>query len=69
MITYLGFVTDSDGLHKSDEKMKSIREMPNPRDKTQMRVVCGLINCYERFLRNVAPSYKLLSEDKFVWSK
>lgn len=71
-ITYLGFVIDSSGLHKSKEKIRAIAEMPNPTDRTQVRAVCGLINYYSRFLQNLSPTlrpiYQLLSEDKFNWS-
>lgn len=35
-ISYLGFVIDANGLHKSNEKVRAITEMPNPNDKTEI---------------------------------
>ena len=49
-VEYLGFLLDKDGLHPPDEKIKAIRDAPQPTNVTQVRAYLGLINFYRRFL-------------------
>ena len=49
-VEYLGFLLDKDGLHPTDEKIKAIRDAPQPTNVTQVHAYLGLINFYMRFL-------------------
>ena len=70
-VEYLGHRIDRDGLHPTDEKVRAIRDAPNPRDVTELRSFLGLINYYGKFLPQLstvlAPLYRLLRKDE-RWS-
>lgn len=69
----LGFVIDKDGLHKSKTKVKAMYEAPRPTNSKQLSSFLGLINFYERFLKNKAHKLKALFEcanaKEFIWTK
>lgn len=73
-MSYLGFVIDSEGLHKDRAKEQAIVAMPNPTNVTQVKAFCGLVNYYARFFPNLAsvlkPLYDLTSKNttKIVWN-
>lgn len=72
-IFYLGYIIDSDGLHKYPAKIEAITEMPEPKDETQVKAFCGLVNYYGRFLQNLScvlkPLYNCVSDGTFQWTK
>lgn len=73
-ITFLGYVINKDGLKKTDERIRSIRDAPEPTNVTEVRAFAGLVNYYARFVEGLAnlmsPIYQLLKKGaKFVWSK
>lgn len=72
-IFYLGYIIDADGLHKDPEKIRAICEMPEPKDKTQAKAFCGLVNYYGRFLPNLScilkPLYDSFGDGDFRWTK
>lgn len=59
-IKYLGFVIDADGLHKDNDKIKAIVDIPIPENETQVKACCGLINYYGRFIENCSMNLKLI---------
>ena len=63
-ITYLGYCIDKDGIHPTMEKVKAIKEAPQPQNVTQLKAYLGLLSYYNRFLPHLptvlAPLYKLL---------
>ena len=67
---YLGHNISAEGLRPTNEKIRAITEAPVPKDTTQLRAFLGLLNYYEKFLKNLsnllAPLYKLL-EKKTCW--
>ncbi|MCG8113098.1 MAG: RNase H-like domain-containing protein [Candidatus Thiodiazotropha taylori] len=72
-ITYCGHKIDSNGLHKTKEKIEAVINAPKPENVTQLRAFLGLVNYYSRFLPNIAsvlhPLYKLLKKDvKYTWT-
>lgn len=36
-VTYLGHVTDVQGLHPTDEKLKAVRDAPRPKDVASLK--------------------------------
>ncbi len=73
-IEYLGHVIDSDGIHTSQSKVKSILDTPRPETVEKLHAFLGLINYYGRFVPHLssrcAPLYRLLQKDvTFTWSE
>lgn len=72
-INYLGFEIDENGLHKDENKVKAIVNMPIPKNNTEVRAFCGLINYYARFIPNVStilkPIYMLENKEKVEWNQ
>ena len=71
-VKYLGHKISAKGLEPTDEKIKAIREAPQPQSVTQLRSFLGAINYYCKFLPNLAsslsPLYKLLQHHhKWTW--
>lgn len=66
-VEYLGHRIDREGLHPTEEKIKAIKDAPEPKDITQLRAYLGLINYYSRFIPNLFTHlqsfYKLLEKD------
>lgn len=72
-IEYLGHVIDADGLHPSSEKVRAIKDAPEPRSVTELRAFLGLANYYSKFLPNLSivlfPLYSLLRKNTtFRWT-
>ena len=72
-IEYLGHVVDEEGIHPREEKVKAIKEAPATTNVPQLRSFLGLINYYNKFLPNLAPTltplYALLNkQQQCVWN-
>lgn len=63
-ITYLGFAIDENGLKPTEDKLRAIKEAPEPKDVVQLRSYLGLMSYYRKFLSKAAsllePLNKLL---------
>jgi len=73
-VTYLGHVIDAEGLHPTEDKLKAIREAPEPKDVTALKAYLGLLMFYSRFLPNhatvLAPLNDLMKADtKWKWTQ
>lgn len=73
-ITYCRYDIDSNGLHKSAEKVEAVLKAPCPNDVAKVRSFLGLINDYHRFLPNLSmavhPLHQLLKKiHKWKWTK
>ena len=53
-VEYLGHVIDQHGVHPSQEKVKAIKEAPEPHNISELRSFLGIINHYARFLPNLS---------------
>ena len=49
-VEYLGHVIDGEGLHPSKNKIRAIREAPEPTNITELKSFLGLLNYYLMFL-------------------
>ena len=67
-VEYLGHVISAKGLQPSEEKLRAIREAPNPTNASQLRSFLGMIAYYTKFIPNLAsmlsPLYLLLQKGK-----
>ena len=63
---YLGHIIDNDGLHPVPSKVKAITEAPAPINVNELRSYLGMVQCYARFLPNLAtelsPLHQLLKD-------
>ena len=72
-IKCLGFLIDKNGWHPTLEKVKAVREAPQPQNKTELLSFIGLLTFYDCFLKGRAtvlkPLYELSSSKKpFLWT-
>ena len=69
-VVYLGHKIDAEGIHTLDEKVKSIQEVPAPKNVSELQTYLGLLNYYHRFLPKastvLAPLHELLRKEH-VW--
>ena len=63
-VVYLGHRIDSQGLHRTTDKVDAIRKAPTPQNCTELKAYLGLLNYYNKFIPNLAtelaPLYQLL---------
>ena len=73
-VHYCGYIIDKDGVHKDPEKVEAMKNMPAPRNVSELRSFIGFVNYYGRFIKNLStilkPLHDLLhKEANFVWSE
>lgn len=73
-VDYCGYTVDKEGIHKEDQKIEAIKQMPRPKNLSEIRAFTGMINYYGRFIPNLStilrPLNALLRKDTpFIWSK
>ena len=73
-VYFLGYKLSKNGLQPVDEKVRAVKDFPDPQDKNQVRSFLGLINYYGKFTNNLSvilkPLYDLLKKNKqFTWGK
>lgn len=71
-VSYLGFEIDAEGIHKTDGKIKAIKNVKVPSTVSELRSFIGLVNFYGKFVPDLstiaAPLYDLLKKDvDFNW--
>ena len=69
----LGHIITNEGISLEQGKVDSIQNLPSPKNKDQVRSVCGSFAYYIDFIPNImtilAPLYDLLKKDRqFRWS-
>ena len=72
-LEFCGYQIDSQGLHKTPDKIQAMLEAPRPTSVTQLRSFLGIINYYHRFLPNLstvlAPLHELLkAHTQWKWT-
>jgi hypothetical protein len=72
-ISFLGHVVSEKGISMEEDKVKAIKEWPNPTNVTGVRSFLGLAGYYRRFVKGFSkidmPLNDLLRSDrKFQWS-
>ena len=72
-LEFCGYQIDSQGLHKTPDKIQAMLEAPRPTSVTQLRSFLGIISYYHRFLPNLstvlAPLHELLkAHTQWKWT-
>lgn len=66
-VEYLGHRIDHEGIHPSKEKIRAIKQAPEPENLTQLRAYLGLLNYYAKFVpmlsSQLKPLYDLLKSN------
>ena len=73
-VTYYGYVISGDGIKPVVAKVDAIKNAPEPKNVSQLRAFLGMLNCYHRFLPDVAtilePLHQLLRKGStWQWGK
>ncbi|XP_065213324.1 uncharacterized protein K02A2.6-like [Planococcus citri] len=61
-IEYLGHIITSEGIAKSPEKVKAIKQAPTPKTIRELRSFLGMVNHYHKFIDDAATLLKPLNE-------
>ena len=64
LVQYLGYVVDAQGLHTYPDKIKAVKETPQPTNQQQSRAFLGLVNYYGKFLSSLSTT----THPKWSWS-
>lgn len=73
-VKYLGFVIDGNGIHKTEDKIRAVKEARIPENVKELQSFLGLVTFYARFIKDLAtiahPLYQLLkNETRWEWSQ
>ena len=73
-VTYCGHVIDKDGLHKSQDKVDAILNVPKIENISQLRSFLGLVTYYSKFIPDMSTVLQLLhqlleKDRKWKWTK
>lgn len=73
-VSYLGFIIDRNGIHKSPEKIEAILKARVPTNISELKSFLGMVNYYRHFVKNASsilcPLHQLLQKQvKWVWTK
>ena len=64
LVTYLGYRIDKEGLHPLADEVKALKQVPQPRNITELKSFLGLLTYYGKFLTHLPsvlyPLYELL---------
>ena len=61
-VKFLGHEISTEGIRKSDEYSKKVKEFPKPSTVTELRKFLGLVNFQRKFIPNCSQTMKCLSE-------
>src|SRR5262249_47662926 len=72
-LSYLGMIIAPDGVRVDPERIKSLKDLPSPKNKDTLRSFLGLANYYRPFIRKfdwlAAPLWALLKKKAlFIWN-
>ena len=72
-VSYLGYTIDEDRLHPTEEKLQAIRDVPSPKNVTQLKFYLDCCHTMADFLPNLSnvlfPLYRLLrKQTPWKWS-
>ena len=70
---FLGYNISPSGISMNENKVKAIKDWPQPKNKHNVQVFMGFCNFYRRFISNFSgiakPLYLLTGKDSFQWNE
>ncbi|XP_013196514.1 uncharacterized protein K02A2.6-like [Amyelois transitella] len=70
-VTYLGHTFSSKGMQIDESKLKAIRDMPNPQDRSSLERFLGMVNYLSKFIPHyseIAAPLRILLKKDSVWN-
>ena len=72
-VEYLGHRIDIQGLHPTEDKLRAIKDAPEPKNMGELKAFLGMLLYYSIFIPNMAtvlaPLYQLLKQDvEWKWT-
>jgi len=68
---YLGHIIGVDGVRVHKEKIRAIREWPEPRNVMELRGFIGICTYYRKFIKGFSqlatPLTDLMRKGAFIW--
>src|SRR4051812_32339267 len=73
-LTFLGHIVERDGIQPDPAKIEKVKDLPIPKDVSQVRSALGLFSYYRRFIKDFSriakPINTLLKKDQvFEWTE
>ena len=70
-LVFLGFIVSKDGISSDPEKVRKLKDFPEPRNTTELKAFLGLGSYYRRFIKNFAilasPLHELSAAEGWEW--
>ena len=67
-VEYLGHRIDVQGLHPTKEKLRAIKDVPEPKTVGELKAFLGMLSYYSNFIpsmaTSLAPLYQLLKQNE-----
>lgn len=61
-VKYLGHIFSQDGISADEDRIKSITDLKNPKNKKDLQKILGMINYLRKFIPNLSEKTVLLRE-------
>lgn len=69
-VSYLGHTFNANGMQIDENKLKAIKEMPNPKDRSSLERFLGMVNYLSKFIHNysdIASPLRCLLKKEVEW--
>ena len=72
-VTYMGCAISAEGISMTEDKIKTIRQAPHPKNTMQLGAFLGMVNYHGKFIHNLSSILQPLSQllqrnQEFTWT-